>query len=85
VPCPCGPVTGCACRQSTAPCQAVLERHAVVDVGSGQDEREPDAPMVGDEVVLGAPALRLRNSGRKPRLDGRPEFVGDQRRWRPFP
>ena len=32
----------------------VLERHAVVGVGVGQDEGERDAAPVGDQVALGA-------------------------------
>lgn len=40
--------------------EQVFEGHAVVDVGPGQDERERDAPAVGNQVTFGAGPAAIR-------------------------
>jgi hypothetical protein len=40
--------------------EQLLERHAVVDVGRGQQDGERDAAPVGDEVALGARLAAVR-------------------------
>ncbi len=53
--------------------EQVLERHAVVDIGPGQQEGERDAAPVGDEVALGARLAAIR----RVRPDrGSPLFAG---------
>ena len=54
----------------------ILERHAVVDVGSGQPQGERDAAPIGDQVVLGAgPASirRVRTRAKSPFLAAKDE------------